>query len=108
MRTVEGQADTPKFVKDYVSWGAGPRASQTLVLAGKARALLQGRYHVSTEDIRRIATPALRHRILTNFNAEAEGIRPDDIVRMLIEQTPHDAEDERTAAALPKVFVGAK
>jgi MoxR-like ATPase len=99
-----GQADTPKFVKDYVSWGAGPRASQTLVLAGKARALLQGRYGVSTEDIRRVAMPALRHRILTNFNAEAEGIRPDDIVRMLIEQTPHDAEDERTAASLPKVF----
>jgi MoxR-like ATPase len=103
-----GQADTPKFVKDYVSWGAGPRASQTLVLAGKARALLQGRYHVSTEDIRRIASPALRHRILTNFNAEAEGVRPDDIVRMLIEQTPRDAEDERTAASLPKVFAGVK
>jgi MoxR-like ATPase len=98
------QPDTPKFVKDYVSWGAGPRASQTLVMAGKARALLQGRYGVSTEDVRAIASPALRHRILTNFNAEAEGIRPDDIIRMLIEQTPRDAEDERTAASLPKVF----
>ena len=98
------QPDTPKYVKDYVSWGAGPRASQTLVMAGKARALLQGRYGVSTEDIRAIAAPALRHRILTNFNAEAEGIRPDDIVRMLIEQTPRDAEDEKTAASLPKVF----
>ncbi len=99
-----GQPDTPKFIKDYVSWGAGPRASQTLVLAGKARALLQGRYHVSTEDIRAIAFPTLRHRILTNFNAEAEGIRPDDIVKMLIDQTPRDAEDAKTAAALPKVF----
>ena len=99
-----GQGDTPKFIKDYVSWGAGPRASQTLVMAGKARALLQGRYGVSTDDIRAVAHPALRHRILTNFNAEAEGIRPDDIVRMLIEQTPRDAEDEKTAAALPKVF----
>jgi MoxR-like ATPase len=98
------QADTPKFVKDYVSWGAGPRASQTLVMAGKARALLRGRYHVSTEDIRSVAYPTLRHRVLTNFNAEAEGIRPDDIVKMLIEQTPRDAEDEKTAAALPKVF----
>ncbi|MGN6368799.1 MAG: AAA family ATPase [Phycisphaerae bacterium] len=100
------QPDTPKFIKDYVSWGAGPRASQTLVMAGKARALLQGRYGVSTEDIRAVAHPALRHRILTNFNAEAEGIRPDDIIRMLIEQTPRDAEDEKTAAGLPKVFAG--
>ncbi|HVT82540.1 MAG TPA: MoxR family ATPase [Phycisphaerae bacterium] len=98
------QPDTPKFIKDYVSWGAGPRASQTLVLAGKARALLQGRYHVSTEDIRAVAYPTLRHRVLTNFNAEAEGIRPDDIIKMLIEATPRDAEDEKTAAALPKVF----
>ena len=99
-----GQPDTPKFIKDYVSWGAGPRASQTLVLAGKARALLLGRYHVSTEDIRQVAYPSLRHRVLTNFNAEAEGIKPDDIIRMLIESTPRDAEDEKTAAALPKVF----
>jgi len=99
-----GQPDTPKFIKDYVSWGAGPRASQTLVLAGKARALLHGRYHVSTEDIRAVAYPTLRHRVLTNFNAEAESVRPDDIVKMLIETTPRDAEDEKTAASLPKVF----
>ena len=99
-----GQADTPKFIKDYVSWGAGPRASQTLVLAGKARALLQGRYFVNTDDIRAVAYPTLRHRVLTNFNAEAEGIRADDVIRMLIEQTPRAAEDERTAGALPKVF----
>jgi MoxR-like ATPase len=99
-----GQPDTPKFVKDYVSWGAGPRASQTLVLAGKARALLHGRYHVSTEDIRAVAYPTLRHRVLTNFNAEAEGVKADDIIKMLIEQTPRDAEDEKTAASLPKVF----
>ena len=102
------QPDTPKFIKDYVSWGAGPRASQTLVLAGKARALLQGRYHVSTEDVRAIAFPTLRHRVLTNFNAEAEGIRPDDVIRMLVEQTPKDAEDARTAASLPKVFAESK
>ena len=74
-----GQPDTPKFIKDYVSWGAGPRASQTLVLAGKARALLQGRYHVSTEDVRQVAYPTLRHRVLTNFNAEAEGVKPDEM-----------------------------
>ena len=62
------------------SWGAGPRASQYLILAGKARALLKGRYHVSTEDIRAVALPVLRHRIVTNFNAEAEGIKSDTIV----------------------------
>jgi MoxR-like ATPase len=101
-----GFPDTPKFVKDYVSWGAGPRASQVLVLAGKARALLQGRYHVSTQDVRAIAYPALRHRVLTNFNAEAEGVKPDDIIRMLIENTPYDAEGEKTVASLPKVFAG--
>jgi MoxR-like ATPase len=100
------QPDTPKFIKDFVSWGAGPRASQTLVLAGKARALLQGRYHVSTDDIRAVAYPTLGHRVLTNFNAEAEGIRADDVVRMLIENTPRDTEDAKTAAQLPKVFAG--
>lgn len=103
-RTRLNQPDTPKFIKDFVSWGAGPRASQYLVLAGKARALLQGRYHVTTQDIRHVAPPILRHRVLTNFNAEAEGVKPDDIVRMLIDQTPRDAEDDRTAAGLPKVF----
>jgi MoxR-like ATPase len=91
-QTRVGEADAPKFVKDYVAWGAGPRASQYLVLAGKARALLRGRYHVSTEDIRSVAYPTLRHRVLTNFNAEAEGIRSDDIVRMVIEQTPREGE----------------
>ncbi len=102
------QPDTPKFIKDYVSWGAGPRASQYLVLAGKARALLQGRYHVSTDDIKAVAYPTLRHRVLTNFNAEAEGIRPDDIIRMLIEQTPREGDESRQAAALPKIFAQSK
>jgi MoxR-like ATPase len=100
------QVDTPKFIKDFVAWGAGPRASQYLILGGKARALLRGRYHVTSEDIRAVAYPTLRHRVLTNFNAEAEGIRPDAIIKMLIDNTPRDAEDAKTAAALPKVFAG--
>ena len=79
--TRKGQDDVPEFIRDYVSWGAGPRASQYLVLAAKARAVLYGRYYVSTEDIRAVAGPVLRHRIVTNFNAEAEGLRPDDIVK---------------------------
>jgi MoxR-like ATPase len=102
------QPDTPKFIKDFVGWGAGPRASQYLVLGGKARALLRGRYHVTTEDIRQVAYPALRHRILTNFNAEAEGIRPDTIIKMLIDSTPGDEGDAKTAASLPKVFAGSE
>src|SRR4051812_24992467 len=92
----------PDFVNDFVSWGAGPRASQYLILAGKARALLKGRYHVSTEDIRQVAQPVLRHRIVTNFNAEAEGIKSDRIVRMLIDHIPRQQYDEldKTAARL--------
>ena len=84
----------PDFVSEYVSWGAGPRASQYLILAGKARALLKGRYHVSTEDIRQVALPVLRHRIVTNFNAEAEGIKSDTIVKKLMDFIPRQQYDE--------------
>jgi MoxR-like ATPase len=87
-RRGEGEEALPDFVKEYVAWGAGPRASQYLILAAKARALLRGRYHVSTEDIRSVALPVLRHRIVTNFNAEAEGIKPDVIVAKLVELIP--------------------
>ncbi|HEX3149799.1 MAG TPA: MoxR family ATPase [Gemmataceae bacterium] len=80
--------DPPDIIRNYVTWGAGPRASQFLVLAGKARALLYGRTYVATEDIRAVAAPVLRHRLITNFNAEADGVKPDDIVRRLIEGTP--------------------
>ncbi|HLL90600.1 MAG TPA: hypothetical protein VK324_14965, partial [Tepidisphaeraceae bacterium] len=93
----------PAFVKDFVSWGAGPRASQYLVLAGKARALLKGRYHVSTEDIRQVALPVLRHRIVTNFNAEAEGVKPDTIVKRLMDHIPrqqYEEMDKQTAKLL--------
>jgi MoxR-like ATPase len=79
--------DAPDYVRNYVTWGAGPRASQFLVLAGKARALLYGRPYVATEDIRAVAAPVLRHRLITNFNAEADGMKPDDIVKRLIEGT---------------------
>lgn len=100
--TRKGEGDVPQFVNDYVGWGAGPRASQYLVLAGKARALLKGRYHVSTEDIRQVAIPVLRHRIVTNFNAEAEGIKSDTIVKKLMEHIPRQQYDEldKTAAKL--------
>ncbi|HSZ56815.1 MAG TPA: MoxR family ATPase [Tepidisphaeraceae bacterium] len=92
----------PDFVNDFVGWGAGPRASQYLILAGKARALLKGRYHVSTEDIRQVALPVLRHRIVTNFNAEAEGIKSDTIVKKLMDFIPRQQYDEldKTTAKL--------
>src|SRR5437773_5928499 len=89
----------PDFVNEYVSWGAGPRASQYMILAGKARALLKGRYHVSTEDIRQVTLPVLRHRIVTNFNAEAEGMKSDAIVKRLIEAIPRQQYDELDASA---------
>jgi len=78
-------AEAPDFIKEWLSWGAGPRACQYLILGGKARALLKGRHHVSTEDIDAVAKPVLRHRIITNFNAEAEGVTADKIVERLLE-----------------------
>ena len=95
---------TPDFVNEYVSWGAGPRASQYLVLGAKARAVLHGRLTATCEDIRAVAAPVLRHRIMTNFNAEAEGIKPDDIVRRLIELIPTDEETNSTRGKLPELF----
>jgi len=90
---IEGAEDeaVPDFVKEYVAWGAGPRACQCLVTAGKAKALMAGRFHVATEDIDAVAHPVLRHRILTNFHAEARGYTVDKIIDELIETTP--AED---------------
>ncbi len=99
--------DVPDFIRDYVSWGAGPRASQYLVLAAKARAVLHGRYYVSTEDIRAVAGPVLRHRIITNFNAEAEGLKPDDIVQRLIKTIPVDEHEAEQSGKLPKIFKSA-
>lgn len=87
-RTRVRDADVSDMVRNYVSWGAGPRASQYLVLAAKARAVLHGRCYVSGDDIRAVARPVLRHRIVTNFSAEADGVKPDDIVAHLIDQLP--------------------
>ena len=75
----------PEFVNKYMSWGAGPRASQFLVLGGKARALMHGRYNVSEEDIKELAKPVLRHRIVNNYAAEAEGLTPDALIEQIID-----------------------
>jgi MoxR-like ATPase len=83
-----GEPGVPKFVRDWLSWGAGPRAVQFLILGGKARALLYGRTHVQCEDIQALALPVLRHRILTNFTAASEGVTPDTVVQKLLAETP--------------------
>jgi MoxR-like ATPase len=86
--TRPGKGDVPGFITDWVSWGVGPRASQYLILGAKTRAILQGRYTPSCEDVRKVAKPVLRHRIVTNFNAEAEGINTIDITKKLLEEIP--------------------
>jgi MoxR-like ATPase len=86
------------LVRRCVSWGAGPRAGQSLVLAAKARAVLLGRFHAGVADVRHVAKPVLRHRVVTTFHAEAEGIGPDRVVEHLLEAIP--APPERAAARL--------
>ncbi len=79
------------FVNNYITWGAGPRASQYLILGSKARAVLQGRFYVACEDIRALAYAVLRHRIMLNFNAEAEGITPDFIIEKILKSVAEPA-----------------
>ena len=85
------EPDAPEFVKKWVGYGASVRAAQYLILGSKARALTQGRYHVSFEDIRALAHPVLRHRVLLNFHAESEGITSDQVVDQLLEAVPMPA-----------------
>jgi len=86
-----GQPHTPDFVGKWVKWGASLRASQALVLGGKARALMQGRYHVSVADVRALAPAVLRHRIVTNFYAESDEVDADEVVARLLETVPAPA-----------------
>jgi len=79
------QPGTPDFINDWVNWGAGTRAGQALIIGSKARALLKGRTHVTRDDLHALAVPVLRHRILLNYRAEAEGVRVEDVIRRLIE-----------------------
>lgn len=87
-RTRGKDPDTPDYVRNWVAWGAGPRASQYLVLGAKARSILHGRGYASVEDVKAVAAPVLRHRILLNFNAEAEGVTSDIVVKRLLEDVP--------------------
>ena len=80
----------PGFVKDWMAWGAGPRASQYLILGGKARALINGRFAVSTEDVKALAQAVLKHRIIVNYRAEAEGVTPADIITRLVAEVKEE------------------
>jgi MoxR-like ATPase len=85
-RTRPKDGTAPQFIKDWLTWGAGPRASQYLILGAKTRAVLHGRYTPDIDDVRAVAVPVLRHRLITNFNAEADGITPLSIVEKLLSQ----------------------
>ncbi len=84
-RTRPGEEASPDFIKKYLSWGAGPRASQYLIVGAKARAVLEGRFAVTTDDVRMLAHPVLRHRLITNFQAEAEGVNASFLVGRLLD-----------------------
>ena len=97
-------ADSPRFVREWVRWGAGPRASQFLLLGARVRALLDGRCHVAGEDIRAVAPAILRHRIITNFYAASEGVSADQVVRQLLEYVPQYPEGMELERRWPKLF----
>src|SRR6478735_4407382 len=92
----EGPFAVP-ITNQYLRWGSSPRGAQTLTLAAKVRALLSGRYNVSFEDVRRVYLPAMRHRVILNFEAEAEGIQPDKVLAEILQKVPEKAEDTKVA-----------
>ena len=96
--TRPGSPEAPDFIKHYVTWGAGPRAAQNLILGAKARAILSGRMSVASSDVRALAHPVLRHRIFVNFNADADGVTSDKIVDRLLEsiQEPSSSDYARS------------
>ncbi|MHC4515169.1 MAG: AAA family ATPase [Planctomycetota bacterium] len=96
--------DAPDWIKDWLTWGCGPRASQNLVLGGKARALIKGRFYVSAEDVQAVAYPVLRHRLVTSFSAEAEGITTDTVVSRLLEEIRPNDSEALADGKLPKVL----
>jgi MoxR-like ATPase len=103
-QTRVGNDGVPDFVNDLVGWGAGPRAVQFLILGGKARALLQGRFHVQVEDIQILAKPVLRHRMVVNFAAESDGVTSDDVVQRIIAATPTTEDELSRDARFQKIF----
>ncbi len=103
-QTRVGSDGVPDFVDDLVGWGAGPRAVQFLILGGKARALLQGRFHVQVEDIQELAKPVLRHRMVVNFAAESEGVTSDEVIDRIMAATPTTEDELSRDARFQKIF----
>ena len=101
-RLTTGEA--PAWIKEWLQWGAGPRASQNLVLGAKARALLQGRFYVAAEDVRAVAKPVLRHRLITSFSAEADGITTDKVIDRLLAEIEPNQSAVLADGKLPKVI----
>ncbi len=98
------EGECPEFVKEWVSWGAGPRGMQYLLLGGKARAMLQGRFFVTTEDIKAVAHPVLRHRVITNFNAESAGTTSDKVIDRLLATVSDRNSGDEVAPQLARAF----
>lgn len=103
-QTRPDEAEAPDYVRAQVMWGAGPRAVQFLILGAKSRAMFRGRPHVSTEDIKALAKPVLRHRIDVNFAAESDGVTPDDIIEKLLNGTPEQEDDLIRDERFKKIF----
>jgi MoxR-like ATPase len=103
-QTRVGEPGIPKFVREWLQWGAGPRAVQYMILGAKARALLYGRAHVQTDDVKALAMPVLRHRVLTNFTAASEGVTPDTVVGRLLEETPTREGELQKDERFKKIF----
>ena len=93
------ETGSPEFVKNWLAWGAGPRAAQNIILGAKARAILHGRFAVTAEDVRTITFPVLRHRIFTNFNADAEGVDVNQVIQRIVETVPEPSYGEPIAPA---------
>jgi MoxR-like ATPase len=98
------EEDAPAFIKDWVSWGSGPRGMQFLLLGAKARAMLNGRFFVNTDDVKAVAHPVLRHRVITNFNAESAGITPDKVIDRLLQDVPARRQGDDVAPELKRAF----
>ena len=92
--TRPNEDDAPGFIREYLSWGAGPRAGQYLILGAKARSILEGRFHVTTDDVKSVAHPVLRHRIVTTFHADSDHVTTDDVINMLLEKVPVALHEE--------------
>jgi len=103
-RVRETAEEKPEVVRDYLSWGAGPRASQYLVLAAKAKAILGGATHVTIDHIRSVALPVLRHRLVANFHAEADGVTTDEVIQRLLTEIPVGTADAATTKQMDAVL----